>query len=379
MGRAGRSRGQVLAGLVLVLMACAGGYASTPVDDIALRVDRGVNPGEAKLQWTGGIGPFTVHRSSSPISLTDLANVIGTVTGSPYVDPDLPPPPANIFFYEMSGTSCASDAGCPTGHCVDGVCCTTSCTGTCLGCNLAGQEGSCTPIPSGSDPAAECGAGAACDGTGACRSTNGETCGVSGACLSGNCVDGVCCSTACNGLCRRCDLAGSQGTCSSALSGTDPDNECPIDPAPTCGRTGACSGSGACALYAPGTVCVPPSCASSASLNLADACDGAGTCVDGGAQSCPADTCGGYSACSGYTSVCDISASRTRTCTPHPCSSNACGDGTPYVETDTSGCVRVTTGVNCGQTSIGCPIGQHRNLCCNTTGGCATVCGECSP
>lgn len=51
-------------------------------------------------------------------------------------------------------------------------------------------------------------------------------CDESGDCVSGLCVDGVCCSSTCGGSCQACNLAGSEGSCTSIPAGTDPDLEC---------------------------------------------------------------------------------------------------------------------------------------------------------
>jgi hypothetical protein len=75
------------------------------------------------------------------------------------------------------------------------------------------------------------------DGTCA-KDPNGTPCGGDAQCVSGDCVDGVCCSGTCTGLCRRCDLPGSAGTCSDIGSGDDPDDEC-TDPE-TCNGSGNC-------------------------------------------------------------------------------------------------------------------------------------------
>jgi hypothetical protein len=47
---------------------------------------------------------------------------------------------------------------CPSGHCVDGYCCNSACSGTCEACNLTSHEGTCTYIPNGQDPNNECSA-----------------------------------------------------------------------------------------------------------------------------------------------------------------------------------------------------------------------------
>lgn len=83
----------------------------------------------------------------------------------------------------------------------------------------------------------------------------GQGCAIGRQCASGSCVDGVCCDTACEGVCRTCALPGAEGTCSFAAPGTDPHLDCgaggPCDD--------VCSGEGACADRV-GEVCVEASC-----------------------------------------------------------------------------------------------------------------------
>ena len=45
-------------------------------------------------------------------------------------------------------------------------------------------------------------------------------------CLSEHCVDGVCCETACDGVCEACDVAGLEGACAAIVTGTDGDESC---------------------------------------------------------------------------------------------------------------------------------------------------------
>lgn len=118
---------------------------------------------------------------------------------------------------------------------------------------------------------------------------NGTACTVSYECTTGNCIDGVCCDKACNGLCEACTKAltgGTDGTCKSIAAGSDPQFECPDNGASVCGTNGSCNGSGGCQLYANGTVCQAASCASSTSRNVPDTCNGTGTCVDQLTQNC---------------------------------------------------------------------------------------------
>ena len=142
------------------------------------------------------------------------------------------------------------------------------------------------------------------------KKTNGDACGNNAQCLSGHCVDGVCCDTSCTGLCRACDVAGFAGTCSYHGNNTDPGGECETcwacngagacktvtngqDPkaecdqsTPTaCGTDGTCDGSGACRFWSVATECGDQSCAGT-QLAPIDYCNGAGACVDTPAITC---------------------------------------------------------------------------------------------
>jgi hypothetical protein len=115
-----------------------------------------------------------------------------------------------------SGATCSPSLGgkdCKSGHCIDGVCCDTACTGTCNACSQTktGQRnGLCAPVRANTDPDEECTAEAptscgktgTCDGQSACRlHPDGTACGT-GCCGGGGNRDGVC-----NYVCRagRCD------------------------------------------------------------------------------------------------------------------------------------------------------------------------------
>ena len=176
-----------------------------------------------------------------------------------------------------NGAACTTGVECQTGNCVDGVCCDTTCTGACRSCSAAATKGTCTNFAANTDPAdAECPGGAlACDGTGACKKIAAETCAAAAECISGNCVDGVCCETACAGDCRSCALAGTAGVCTSIPSGQDPQNEC--------AGAATCNGLGACDIPLGGACSTPLNCQS-------------GFCVDG--VCCDAPCTGTCQACS---------------------------------------------------------------------------------
>ncbi|MDD2696794.1 MAG: PA14 domain-containing protein [Candidatus Pacebacteria bacterium] len=77
-------------------------------------------------------------------------------------------PDDNLKVGKNNGESCTSGGDCFSNYCVDGVCCNTSCTGTCVKCNLTGAVGTCSYIPSGQDPDNECAGNTVCNGSGAC-------------------------------------------------------------------------------------------------------------------------------------------------------------------------------------------------------------------
>lgn len=146
----------------------------------------------------------------------------------------------SVCVAQADGAACSSSAQCASGFCVDGVCCNGACSALCAHCDLPGFTGTCMLIPNGQDPDNECGGATTCDGAGGCTAllNNGSACTFNSQCLSGQCVDGVCCNASCTGVCRRCNLPGSVGSCAFIPNGQDPDNECP--------GTEFCSGAGSC-------------------------------------------------------------------------------------------------------------------------------------
>jgi len=139
------------------------------------------------------------------------------------------------------GVSCSANNECLSGTCVDGVCCDGACTGTCKACNVAGNIGKCVNIPGGQTdtfPGNTCTGANQCDGNGVCKKATGQGCNNNNSeCVSGFCVDNICCSTDCTGTCRACNVSGSLGTCANVSMGTDDGG---------CSGTQTCDGAGAC-------------------------------------------------------------------------------------------------------------------------------------
>jgi hypothetical protein len=170
---------------------------------------------------------------------------------------------------------------------------------------------------------------------------DGSSCQNAAECGSKNCVDGVCCNTACNGACQACSAATKQGgsidgVCGNAKAGTDPGDQCPTTPASSCGTTGLCSAAGVCALHSKTTPCGGPASCADDTVNKEE-CDGVGNCepvsypcapytcdTNGGCGSvCP---CNSNNFCSG--NVCVPKQPAGSACTvDDQCTSGFCVDG----------------------------------------------------
>ncbi len=169
------------------------------------------------------------------------------------------------------------------------------------------------------DPGAVCTSGM----PNTCQSPGGpgDPCTVTNECTSGlTCAQGVCCQTACDGVCNRCDTSGN-GTCTAITAGTDPFAACNGFPGgqgcednyfsgfqgDVCYRKQAitaaahvCNGSGACQSQAQACPSRPNQ--ASAQINCNDQCQAptAGTCTTGSPGQCTntsAITTCGYGVC----------------------------------------------------------------------------------
>jgi hypothetical protein len=172
-----------------------------------------------------------------------------------------------------AGTVCAS-AGCSGGSAVsqrtcDGAgTCSTATTTNCAPytCDLSGKCKTTCVLQVDCDASCYCATGGVCTA----KKLTGTTCGAALECASGNCVDGVCCDSACVGACRACDVVGSTGTCTMLTAGTE-------DPAASCTTTLACDGKGNC-LAATGQPCSLGTQCASGTCNLSGG-SGNGKCT----------------------------------------------------------------------------------------------------
>jgi hypothetical protein len=104
------------------------------------------------------------------------------------------------------GALCTRDDECGGRVCSQGVCCSSTCNGSCISCALPGSMGVCVPVPPGTaDPAggcrdegaASCGNDGTCNGWGGCRKYLPGT-----VCVAASCTGGI------QRLVSTCDGAG---------------------------------------------------------------------------------------------------------------------------------------------------------------------------
>lgn len=186
-----------------------------------------------------------------------------------------------------NGQPCTNSDDCVSGHCVDAVCCESSCDAPCRTC--ADALGTCNIFvvkgEADTNSAPACDWPRACDGAGGCKKVVGRPCGDGTDCLTGFCVDGVCCESACDGLCEKCD---GSGTCVAVADGEDPGNECPGTD--TCG--GVCDGNRDCRFPDDTVICTAATCSDGVVTN-ARRCDSAGACQPQGMLFCNGFACQG--------------------------------------------------------------------------------------
>lgn len=291
-----------------------------------------------------------------------------------------------------NGAACSINANCQSGFCVDGFCCDTTCNGSCQACSAqkkgSGANGVCGFVVSGQDPDNECQSAAVCNGAGACIFPDGTTCSVGSTCTSGNCVDGVCCNTACTGTCQGCNVGrtgSANGFCTNITAGVDPDNECPGDAFCTAGACVAPNGT-TCSVGANCSSgnCVDGVCCNSACTGTCQACSAAkkgggtdGSCGQVSPDTDPDNECPGTAVCSSA-GVCR-NQNGTLCATASECLSGNCVDGVCCNTLCSATCLACTavkkgsgTDGTCGDVAAGTDPDNEcvgtRN--CNGGGGC---------
>ncbi len=262
--------------------------------------------------------------------------------------------------YHARGGGCTANSQCDTGACVDGVCCESPSCGTCQQCN-GSNPGTCTTVVSGDDDTCKTPA-ATCNGAGVCKKLSGQTCGASTECLSGFCIDGVCCTTACGENCYACKASlkttnADDGLCGPAKDGLDPHNNC--DASGECGTSGVCDGGGTCKKQPAGKSC---GAGATCDGNTAKGsqCNGSGTCnVNETGTACSPGLC--------------ISGSGCRS----TCTTNADCATTAFCDTTVGQCkAKQTNGAACSAASQCTSNFCVDSVCCNSL--CNEKCQACA-
>jgi hypothetical protein len=286
--------------------------------------------------------------------LTGKALVIGGGADGPAADPGtgallgggatIPGAATAEVFARLNGESCDKDGECLSNNCYqepNGICCTDSCTDVCSTCFLALQknadgQGVCgivlddTPVreqcTSGVELLITCADGIVnvsqidtcepyvCADEEDCRSSCttdehchpdyfcsanacvarleiGADCTRDRQCDTDECVDGFCCSSACEGICQACNLPGFEGSCSQAVG--DPVGDRGPCPGDVC--VGTCGNDPLECDYDPTQVCSDATCADG--VQSSGLCGAEGLCEDGQLE------CGDYT-CDGEGALC---------------------------------------------------------------------------
>lgn len=123
---------------------------------------------------------------------------------------------ARVVTPGVFGDACSTDDACASGICSEGRCC--DCRTACQTCRGA-TPGRCEPVRR-AEHAGFCGGGDVCDDQAQCRRKQGSVCANDAECVTGHCVDGVCCAGTCDEPCATC--APSSGVCVPRAAGSAP-------------------------------------------------------------------------------------------------------------------------------------------------------------
>lgn len=249
-----------------------------------------------------------------------------------------------------NGDACGGNNECTSGQCVNGNCCNVACAGACQQCTT----GTCQ----NKDNATSCGGSNICL-AGVCgpKRSDGDSCAAPGECMSANCVSGICCNSACSGICKQC----STGTCGDKTNGV------------SCGSNLVCA-AGAC-VAAPkangdsctaGGDCGSGFCSSDGKC-CSESCSGSCRQCTGANWTC-ADKAEGL-ACTGgvcTAGVCAPKAGTGATCSvSNQCASGNCTGGHCCDMACSGSCQQCTAGTSwvCSPTNEGMDCSGNTNFC----------------
>jgi len=276
---------------------------------------------EAAGGWDGVLPSYTTSQRNA-LSLVDGLIVFNTSDNAVqiYVSGIW----RNVGGKLSSGVLCSLDGDCDSTHCIDGVCCATTCEGNCNRCNVAGSEGTCTD-------------------------TNLDCTGNCDICSSGNCVASV---GLCTGNCDQCTGSGTNYSCSANVD--------------LCtGNCDECTGSGTVFNCSANAVFCTGNC---------DVCSGSGTAYNCAASNALCSNTAASCNCSGSGTVfnCQSCPDTYGVCGEPTCSSYVCGNNTAsYNNVQCSTCKKCSSGscinVPAGTSGYGCTTTHYR---CDGSGGC---------
>lgn len=195
-------------------------FSTTPIDAapataglVSAYAGRGDGSFELATQVLVGIAPrqiaaadFTGDGVPDLVVTESTSNAVRILRSLPHFDRPL-------------GAACETPSLCTSTFCVDGVCCLSSACPAGERCNLEGQEGSCSAVPTQTPAATHTPSPAVTPGTPTRTPVPpGGACAVSGQCAFGffcNTAENVCCSLSECPAGQSCRVAGHEGFCSS--------------------------------------------------------------------------------------------------------------------------------------------------------------------
>src|SRR5262245_38242261 len=91
-------RGWLIA--LLIAGSTLSAWASGGDDGVHLVGSKGPSTGNVSLGWNGGLSPYSVFRSTTPVDVTTQLSYLGTSTAEAWIDT---PPVGGVFYYYIQG------------------------------------------------------------------------------------------------------------------------------------------------------------------------------------------------------------------------------------------------------------------------------------